>query len=140
MTFLYTRSCISSTFSRTFTPLSPPHAWRFARRYVKHVDDALAHRGRVLTCIAYANPTWQPLHGGQLRLHVKGGVTDVAPLHGRLVLFWSDNRCPHEVLPSHAERYAVSVWFSDAEAVQRAAAAERRAEREAASPTGPGVK
>ena len=27
-------------------------------RYVKHVDDALAHRGRRLTCIAYANPEW----------------------------------------------------------------------------------
>ena len=58
-------------------------------------------------------------------LQVRGGVRDVAPLDGRLVLFWSDSRCPHEVLPAHRERYAVSVWFSDAEAVAADAAKER---------------
>ena len=92
---------------------------------MKHIDDALAHRGRVLTCIVYANPEWAPAHGGALRLHVRSGVRDVAPLDRRLVLFWSDSRAPHEVLPAHRERYAVSVWFSDAEAVASAAAQER---------------
>ena len=93
-------------------------------RYVKHVDDALKHRGRRLTCIAYCNDRWRAADGGELRLHLSSGVRDVAPLGGRLVLFWSDSRCPHEVLPAHAERYAVSVWFSDAVAVAEAATAE----------------
>lgn len=92
---------------------------------MKHVDDALAHRGRRLTCIAYCNDGWEPSHGGSLRLHVQGGARDVEPLDGRLVLFWSDSRCPHEVLPAHRERYAVSVWYSDAAALQAAAQAEQ---------------
>jgi hypothetical protein len=33
---------------------------------------------------------------------------------------------PHEVLPAYKDRYAVSVWYSDASAVERAAAAETR--------------
>lgn len=96
-------------------------------RYIKHVDDALAHRSRRLTLICYANDGWEASHGGVLRLHLHGGIKDVAPIGGRLVLFWSDNRCPHEVLPAYAMRYAVSIWFSDAAAVSAAASAEARA-------------
>ena len=100
-------------------------------RYVRHVDDALQHRGRRLTCIVYANPEWEAAHGGQIRLYVKRDgkekPVDVAPLDGRLLLFWSDSRCPHEVLPAHKERYAVSVWISDAATVAEAAVAERAA-------------
>jgi hypoxia-inducible factor (prolyl hydroxylase) len=89
-------------------------------RYVKHVDDPHGSRGRVLTLIAYSNPQWEPGHGGALRLHVPSGARDVEPRDRRLVLFWSDARAPHEVLPAHRERYAVSVWFSDAQAVAAA--------------------
>ena len=103
-------------------------------RYVKHVDDALEHRSRKLTCIAYANPGWAPEHGAELRLHLKSGLRDVAPLDGRLVLFWSDSRCPHEVLPSNRERFAVSIWFSDAVAAAKAAAAEAAAAAAAPRP------
>jgi hypothetical protein len=43
----------------------------------------------------------------------------------RLLLFFSDTRCPHEVMPSHEYRYAVTTWYSCAKervaAVQRAA-------------------
>ena len=48
----------------------------------------------------------------------------MAPLDGRLLLFWSDSRVPHEVLPTFKDRYAVSVWYSDAAALAAAAAAE----------------
>ena len=40
-------------------------------------------------------------------------VVDVAPLYNRLVLFWSDARVPHEVLPSRVDRYALSIWYED---------------------------
>ena len=84
-------------------------------RYVRHTDDAW-QRARRLTCILYVNaPGWTDADGGALRVHVRGGARDVAPLCNRLVLFWSDARVPHEVLPTHAMRYAVSVWYHDAQ-------------------------
>ena len=79
-------------------------------RYVRHVDNN-NNNGRHITCILYSNPNWQPADGGELRLYARGRAVDVAPLANRLVLFWSDARVPHEVLPSHADRYAVSVWY-----------------------------
>ena len=51
----------------------------------------------------------------------------MAPIHRRLVLFWSDARCPHEVLPAHDERFAVSIWFSLARDVAEALKAEAAA-------------
>jgi len=95
--------------------------------YVRHVDDALVNRARVLTCILYSNPGWQPSHGGSLRAHVARGARDVEPLNRRLLVFWSDSRVPHEVLPAYADRFAVSIWYSDADAVGAASKAEREA-------------
>lgn len=88
-------------------------------RYVKHTDD-VRQRSRRLTCILYVNPPgWRDADGGSLRVHLSGstGHRDVTPLCNRLVLFWSDARVPHEVLPTHAMRYAVSVWYHDARAM-----------------------
>ena len=84
-------------------------------RYTRHTDDA-KQRVRRLTCILYANPRWAEDAGGELRLHLADGtgrerMVDVAPLDNRLVLFFSDARVPHEVLPTYAPRYAVSVWY-----------------------------
>lgn len=51
---------------------------------------------------------------------------EIEPIGDRLLLFFSDTRCPHEVMPSHHYRYAVTTWYSCAKervaAVQRAAA------------------
>ena len=94
-------------------------------RYVHHVDDALANRGRILTCICYLNPAWSASDGGVLRIHARRGPRDIEPLHGRLIVFWSDSRCPHEVMPAYKERYAVFIWISDTDAMAKAAAAER---------------
>ena len=92
-------------------------------RYIRHTDDA-RKQVRKLTAILYANPGWSAEAGGELRLHLRrpdghSFAKDVAPLDNRLVVFWSDARVPHEVLPSHALRYAVSVWYHDQRGVHK---------------------
>ena len=109
-------------------------------QYVRHVDnnadadaDARAaagggatgggagrRGGRDLTAIYYANLGWEVGDGGALRLHTRGDEeggeveVDVPPVGNRLVCFWSNQRVPHSVQPSHADRFAVSAWYHDA--------------------------
>ena len=86
-----------------------------------------------LTALFYSQPRehWSPQDGGCLRIHSAVGesddpaatacfdspIVDIAPLSGRLVVFYSDGRCPHEVLAvgTGVERYAVSFWYAKAE-------------------------
>ncbi|TYZ63486.1 hypothetical protein PybrP1_006654 [[Pythium] brassicae (nom. inval.)] len=100
-------------------------------RYTKHCDNP-NNNGRKLTAILYLNADWAPRHGGELQLHVpprrrdelysqlsgggddSGLVTTVAPLMDRLLLFFSDRRVPHEVLPClERDRFALTVWYLD---------------------------
>lgn len=91
------------------------------------------------TAILYLNENWHQLHGGELRLfppYAKGAaVADVAPLADRLILFYADYRCPHEVLPAHVPRLAVTLWYFDKEehasARKRGVSAEQTDSREA---------
>jgi transposase-like protein len=111
--------------------------------YERHTDDPSGEDGRVLTCIVYFNEGWTEGDGGELRLHLDherrsgdaggggaGGAaaadsdsdsdsdwTDVSPLGGRLVVFWSDGRVPHSVRAVMADRFALSVWYTDASIV-----------------------
>jgi hypothetical protein len=55
-------------------------------------------------------------------------LCDVAPLGGRLVLFYADYRVPHEVLPAYRARSAVTVWYFDAAERARAAATDHAAD------------
>ncbi|KAL4613075.1 hypothetical protein GN956_G23058 [Arapaima gigas] len=85
--------------------------------YVKHVDNPNAD-GRCVTCIYYLNKNWNAKeHGGILRIFPEGKsyVADIEPLFDRLLFFWSDRRNPHEVQPSYATRYAITVWYFDSE-------------------------
>lgn len=84
-------------------------------RYPRHVDNPDGN-GRILTCIVYLNATWRAGDGGELRLAPERSKAhlDIPPVLNRLVLFWSDARVPHEVLPAHAERAACTIWFIDA--------------------------
>uniref|UniRef100_A0A671VYF4 hypoxia-inducible factor-proline dioxygenase n=1 Tax=Sparus aurata TaxID=8175 RepID=A0A671VYF4_SPAAU len=93
--------------------------------YVKHVDNP-NRDGRCITCIYYLNKNWNPKeHGGILRIFPEGKsyVADIEPLFDRLLFFWSDRRNPHEVQPSYATRYAITVWYFDS--VERAEAKRR---------------
>ncbi|XP_053330821.1 prolyl hydroxylase EGLN3 [Spea bombifrons] len=84
--------------------------------YVRHVDNPTGD-GRCITCIYYLNKNWDAkTHGGILRIFPEGGsrVADIEPLFDRLLFFWSDRRNPHEVQPSYATRYALTVWYFDA--------------------------
>ena len=105
--------------------------------YSRHIDNQTGSGARVLTAIMYLNPGWTVEHGGALRVYPKqpdgsmgfGGESwrgyDVEPRHNRLVVFWSDNRVPHEVMPAHAERFAISVWYGDAADIAEAKKADR---------------
>lgn len=120
---------------------SRPMATRYAdgARYAMHFDNT-CHDGagpaaraagapcpneRRLTCVLYATLDWRPGDGGELRLfranrtgcpHERHALVraELAPVAGRLVVFFSDFRCPHEVLPAWRERLAVTVWYGRA--------------------------
>lgn len=72
-------------------------------RYIKHCDNP-DRNGRILTTLYYLNKDWIPSHGGQLRIFPQNydgsnarPSHDVAPLHDRFLIFFSDRRNPHEV-------------------------------------------
>ncbi|KAJ8361422.1 hypothetical protein SKAU_G00179470 [Synaphobranchus kaupii] len=93
--------------------------------YVRHVDNPNGD-GRCVTCIYYLNKNWDAKeHGGVLRIFPEGKAqfADIEPMFDRLLLFWSDRRNPHEVQPAHATRYAITVWYFDAD--ERAKAKEK---------------
>ena len=84
-------------------------------RYSIHVDNPDRVRVRKLTAILYLNPSWNKSHGGELEIY--DAKTQKCPEtesnhEARLLLFWSDKRVPHAVLPSHSNRYAVTIWLS----------------------------
>ncbi|XP_074640975.1 egl nine homolog 1-like [Tubulanus polymorphus] len=90
--------------------------------YIRHVDNPNKD-GRCITCIYYLNKRWDSKkQGGLLRIFPENcdQVADIEPIFDRLLCFWSDRRNPHEVQPAYDIRYAVTVWYFDAEERARA--------------------
>ena len=88
-------------------------------RYMRHVDNP-GGNGRLLTIVYYLNACWrEQQHGGSLRLwsaDYSAPLASIPPLLDRAVLFWSDKRVPHEVMPAQRARYATQIWFHNDEA------------------------
>ncbi|XP_032877639.1 egl nine homolog 1 isoform X3 [Amblyraja radiata] len=62
------------------------------------------------------------VNGGLLRIFPedKSQFADIEPKFDRLLFFWSDRRNPHEVQSAFATRYAITVWYFDADERTRA--------------------
>jgi hypoxia-inducible factor (prolyl hydroxylase) len=87
-------------------------------RYVRHTDNS-CRRGHGSRCIGYLNPP-RPDGDGALRIYSSEGDLltsparlDIQPDLDRVLLFYSDDRVPHEVLPTDEPRFAVTVWYYD---------------------------
>jgi hypothetical protein len=97
-------------------------------RYIRHVDNPNGN-GRKLTVLYYLNHGWQEGDGGELRIHDLStsrqaddsydkasdgpAFVDIPPIGGTMVVFYSDSRVPHEVLPACKPRFAITHWFYD---------------------------
>eukprot|EP00040_Diaphanoeca_grandis_P013923 m.70350 g.70350 ORF g.70350 m.70350 type:complete len:471 (-) comp24212_c1_seq2:15-1427(-) len=82
-------------------------------RYIRHCDNPHKN-GRKLTVIYYLNHNWTKGDGGELRIFKPDDThIDIDPIGDRLVVFFSDERVPHEVLATNVERFAITHWFYD---------------------------
>jgi len=84
--------------------------------YKKHVDNPLSD-GRIITALYYLNKDWNKhTDGGLLRIYPKqkpNSRVDFSPIFNTLLIFFSDGRNPHEVLPAYRERFAITHWYFD---------------------------
>ncbi|KAI9920268.1 hypothetical protein PsorP6_015380 [Peronosclerospora sorghi] len=76
-----------------------------------HYDNPGSPNKRKVTCLLYLNEAWSQLDGGELQLFpfLQPSVR-IAPRMDRVVFFQSDLML-HRVLPSHAERYVLTIWL-----------------------------
>jgi len=90
--------------------------------YRKHLDRFRDDDARVLSAVFYLNPSdWKIEDGGALRIWPEiqsAHSIDITPESGLLILFLSD-KIPHEVLPTHRERYSIAAWFRRAQSIGR---------------------
>lgn len=80
--------------------------------YKRHLDQFKKDDKRKLSVICYLNKDWKESEGGQLRIYLPNGSTDIFPFAGRLVCFRSD-LLEHEVLPATRERLSLTGWLLD---------------------------
>lgn len=81
-------------------------------KYGKHIDRLKNHPNeRILTWITYLNPFYDRKNEGCLKLYVNHKEIIIPPEHGSIVCFRSDDIL-HEVMLTHANRHAITGWFS----------------------------
>ncbi|XP_042331620.1 egl nine homolog 1 isoform X2 [Sceloporus undulatus] len=92
-------------------------------RLMNSMDDIIRHCNGKLGDYKINGRT--KVSGGILRIFPEGKAqfADIEPKFDRLLFFWSDRRNPHEVQPAFATRYAITVWYFDAD--ERARAKEK---------------
>lgn len=83
--------------------------------YARHLDTFQNDDRRKLSIVCYLNEDdWQPEHGGELVLYLKGENGEVPktiyPLPGRAVIFESRD-IEHEVKPAKRERLSITGWL-----------------------------
>lgn len=82
--------------------------------YQRHRDAFRHGNKRLISCVYYLNPAWQPGDGGELRLYRDQGdaesYLDIAPHAGTLVAFLSQTQ-EHEVRPAMRDRYSIAAWL-----------------------------
>jgi SM-20-related protein len=82
--------------------------------YKRHIDQFQNVKYRIITCILYLNPDWQPEHEGKLRVYFEEAGEekhiDIEPRFGTFVCFRSAD-IPHEVLPTKKERFSITGWL-----------------------------
>lgn len=81
--------------------------------YKKHRDSFRGAANRMITSVAYLNPSWDAAWGGELVLYNEQDSQEIARLHprcGALALFMSE-QLPHEVLPTLKPRASIAGWF-----------------------------
>ncbi|XP_058552124.1 egl nine homolog 1 isoform X3 [Neofelis nebulosa] len=89
-------------------------------RLMSSMDDLIRHCNGKLGNYKINGRT--KVSGGILRIFPEGKAqfADIEPKFDRLLFFWSDRRNPHEVQPAYATRYAITVWYFDADERARA--------------------
>merc|ERR1740121_142199 len=85
-------------------------------RYQYHSDDG-GGLWRWLTVILYINRDWHAEDQGHNRLYFPGRnncrvKADILPVANRLLVFWASDDCPHEVLSTRRDRWALSTWYT----------------------------
>ncbi|KAJ3129628.1 Egl nine 3 [Nowakowskiella sp. JEL0407] len=84
--------------------------------YHAHRDSSPLNPDRRITILLYVNKDWNKGDGGELRLHFPDkSVFDIEPIANRLIIFRSD--LLHQVLPTNAARFAVTMWLYTREPV-----------------------
>ncbi|EDY85743.1 2OG-Fe(II) oxygenase [gamma proteobacterium HTCC5015] len=82
--------------------------------YKKHLDAFKGRRNRIVSTVCYLNEHWHSDDAGELVIYRADQHAlehqRILPQAGRLVVFSSEDY-PHEVLPSHRERYSIAGWF-----------------------------
>ena len=83
--------------------------------YKRHVDAFKGAKNRMLSTVFYLNPDWVEGDGGELVIYDEDIDTPkelgrIAPELRTFLIFLSED-IPHEVLPTHTDRYSVAGWF-----------------------------